>query len=338
MTQRTRYFLVGSGLIVIVGLCTGLVAYYSGNLPFGSTRGPAELSYVPADTTAIAYADVRHIMDSEFRQRLKALIPTGEGKNELLTETGIDVEKDIDSVVAGLASASAEPRAAHVVLIRGRFQQEKIEALARAHGGTTEDYRGKRLILEPAPDAPADGVAAIGRPGTQEALAFLEPTLVGFGAVESIKRAIDANATRQNVTSNASVMKFVGGATSTDAWVVGRFENVAKDARVAPSMRNQLQSLQWFSISADIDTSIQCRVHAEADTPEAAANVRSVLNGMISAARLMANQDARVNAILNSVQTAGVGQDIDVSFTVPSDLVDVVASAAHAPMGGARPH
>jgi len=329
MTQRTRYFLVGSGLIVVVGLCTGLVAYYGGNLPFGAARGPAELSYVPADTTAIAYADVRHIMDSDFRQRLRALIPTGEGKNQLLIETGIDVEKDVDSVVAGLSSSAADARGAHVVLIRGRFQNEKIEALVREHGGTVEDYRGKRVVLEA---AGAPGV------GTQEAVAFLEPTLLAFGAVDAIKRAIDANATRQSVAANPAMMKFVGGATNTDAWVVGRFETLARDARVAPSMRDQLSSLQWFSISADVDQAILCRVHAEAETPEAAANVRSVLNGMLAAARLMANQDARVNAILGSVQTTGVGSDIELSFTVPPDLVDVVASAAHAPMGGARPH
>ena len=329
MTQRTRYFLVGSGLIVVVGLCTGLVAYYGGNLPFGAAHGPAELSYVPADTTAMAYADVRHIMDSEFRQRVRALIPSGEGKNQLLTETGIDVEKDVDSVIAGLASSATDASAANVVLIRGRFQNEKIEGLVRQHGGTVEQYRGTRLALEPAA-APGEGA--------QEALAFLEPTLLAFGGVDAVKRAIDANATRQNVAANLALMKFVSGATNADAWVVGRFETLARDARVAPSMRDQFSSLQWFSISADVDQAILCRVHADAETPEAAANMRSLLNGMLSAARLMAGQDARVNVMLDSVQTTGVGTDIELSFAVPPDLVDVVASAAHAPMGAARPH
>ena len=30
MTRRTRYFLFGSIVVLLVGLCTGLVAYYSG--------------------------------------------------------------------------------------------------------------------------------------------------------------------------------------------------------------------------------------------------------------------------------------------------------------------
>ena len=45
MTRRTRYFLFGSITVLLVGLCTGLVAYYTG-LPMGAfsrTGEPAEL-------------------------------------------------------------------------------------------------------------------------------------------------------------------------------------------------------------------------------------------------------------------------------------------------------
>ena len=56
MTQRTRYFMFGSALVILVSLCTGLVAYYSGNLPLrASSVGPAELAYVSSDATAVAY-------------------------------------------------------------------------------------------------------------------------------------------------------------------------------------------------------------------------------------------------------------------------------------------
>src|SRR5712692_8870841 len=101
MTKRTRYFMLGSALIVGLGLCTGLVAYYNGELPlFRSRVGPEELAYVPADATGLAYANVREIMNSDFRQKLQASLPTGQGKEEFFNETGIDLEHDIDSVVA----------------------------------------------------------------------------------------------------------------------------------------------------------------------------------------------------------------------------------------------
>ena len=61
MTKRTRYFMFGSVTVLLVGLCTGLVAYYTG-MPmgaFGQPGGPSELRYVPADAVLVAYANVR---------------------------------------------------------------------------------------------------------------------------------------------------------------------------------------------------------------------------------------------------------------------------------------
>ena len=61
MTAKTRYFLFGSVLVLVVGLSIGLVAYYGG-MPeglFAGQQGPEELKYVPADATVVAYANVR---------------------------------------------------------------------------------------------------------------------------------------------------------------------------------------------------------------------------------------------------------------------------------------
>jgi hypothetical protein len=335
MTHRTRYFLVGSGLIVVVGLCTGLVAYYTGNLPLGAARGPAELAYVPSDTAAIAYADVRHIMDSEFRQRVRSLLPAGEGKQQLLAQTGIDVEQDVDSVVAALGGPDGRQQTP-VVFIRGRFQSDRIEALAREHGATSEDYRGKRLLVEPAASVEAGTLVGGGRQPGQGGLALLEPGLLGFGSVERLKAAIDASAANQSAASSGEIMKLVGGVSASDAWVVGRFETLASDGRMATPMREQLSALQWFSLSADVDQAIICRVHAVAKDDQSGEQIRAVVNGMLGAARMLTNQDPRVSAALNSVQASGAGSDIDLSFSVPADIIDLVATAAHGSIGGAR--
>ena len=55
----------------------GLVASYMG-LPvsvFSSAAGPDELQYVPADAAVVAYANVRDVMNSEFRQRFRQMEP-----------------------------------------------------------------------------------------------------------------------------------------------------------------------------------------------------------------------------------------------------------------------
>jgi hypothetical protein len=109
MTSKTRYFMGGSAAILVAGLGTGLVAYYGGGFPSlsASRSGPSELSYVPADAAVVAYANVREVMDSQLRQRLKIVMPQEQGQQEFQRETGIDIEKDIDYVVA--AHSGSEP-------------------------------------------------------------------------------------------------------------------------------------------------------------------------------------------------------------------------------------
>ncbi len=163
MTARTRYFVIVSLLVMTVGLGTGLVAYYVGGLPagaFAGRGGPEELGFIPRDAVVIAFANVQEVMGSELRQKLHAAVPMQEnGQRELQDQTGINLETDIDRVVACLrpdASGGKSPFAG-MVLARGRFDEVKIEALMREHGAHVEDYKGKRLIVADASNVAEHG-------------------------------------------------------------------------------------------------------------------------------------------------------------------------------------
>ena len=102
MSKKTRYFVLVSGAILAVGLTTGLVASYMG-LPvslLSSAAGPDELQYVPADAAVVAYANVRDVMNSEFRERFRKIEPHSNERDEFEEKTGVNIEQDIDSVVA----------------------------------------------------------------------------------------------------------------------------------------------------------------------------------------------------------------------------------------------
>jgi hypothetical protein len=77
MSRNTRFFLFSSALVLVVGLCTGLLAYYGGLPTLASARsaGPDELKYVPSTAAVVAYANVRDVMNSDFRQKLRHVLP-----------------------------------------------------------------------------------------------------------------------------------------------------------------------------------------------------------------------------------------------------------------------
>src|SRR5262252_566733 len=159
MSTKTRYFVIVSLLVLGVGFGTGLVAYYVG-FPAGalaSRGGPAELNFIPRDASVIAFANVQEIMASELRQKLHRALPMQEnGQQELQDQTGINLETDIDSVVACLSpeAAGGNGRGAGMVLARGRFDETKIEALMREHGAHVETYSGKRMVVADGSDSP----------------------------------------------------------------------------------------------------------------------------------------------------------------------------------------
>ncbi len=170
MKKRTRLFLVGTVGVLVFGLGTGLSASYVGiqNFAIIGSNGPEELSYVPSDARMIAFADVRSVAGSELRQKLRQFEPSADDKNQFETQTGIDIENDIDSVLAA-AWPGVGTDGPPMVLARGRFDAVRIEGLIREHGGSVEDYKGKRLLI--APESNGAGMA----------VAFVEPPRRGPG-------------------------------------------------------------------------------------------------------------------------------------------------------------
>jgi hypothetical protein len=316
MTKRTRYFMAGSALIVGLGLCTGLIAYYNGDLPRFRRIGPAELVYVPADATGVAYANVREIMNSDFHQKLQqSAFPMGQGKQQFFDQTGIDLEHDIDSVVAASnkqvgASGQGMPG---IVLIRGRFDVGRIETVVRQHNGTVQDYKGRRLLLVSPNSAGENGPC----------LTFPETGLALLGNTETVKRAIDTRGGGENITGNQDLMKLVSqmdGAGNT-AWAVGGLDAVAKDPNLPQQIKDNIPGVQWIAVSAHINGGVNGMLHAEARDDKAAEDLRAVVNGAIAAARMMGGKDQRLDTLVNSLQLTGTGKDVQLAFSLPPEIL-----------------
>jgi hypothetical protein len=334
--------MAGSAAVLTAGLCTGLVAYYAGGFQAVSASAVAtELRYVPADATLVAYADVRSIMDSELRMRLKESIPIHEqGQKEFQEATGIDIERDIDFVVAAMtpgASSTNPLKAGGLVFARGRFNDVQLESLARQHGAIVEEYKGKRMLLIEklgSQDQPADNPDAL----TAEkltvsthtgVLAFLEPGLVAVGEAEAVKKAIDAQLTSQSVTSNDEMMQLVGEiGASNNAWAVGRFDAIVSQASLPDEIMTRLPPVKWFAAAGHINGGISGMIRAEARDDESAELLRKQLAGLLAFGQMAAGTDPRAKAMIDSLQMGGTGKTVSLSFTVPAEILQMIPQVA----------
>jgi hypothetical protein len=324
MTKRTRYFVFGSVTVLLVGLCTGLVAYYTG-MPmgaFGQTSALSELRYVPSNASVVAYADVRNLMQSELRQKLHKASESEheDGQAEFQRETGIDIENDIDRVVAFMEPAGADSDGyTGMIVATGRFDQGRLEALAREHGGVVEDYNGKRLISK------TDIGSDEGHTKSMT-VAFLEPGVVAVGETAIVKRAVDRKS-GDSVEGNAEIMNLVKDIDDSNAWAVGRFDALMSRAKLPEGVASQIPSVRLFSASGHINGGINAIIRAEARDDQAAQNLRDVVQGFLALAKLQSNQQPELQALVNSLQLSGTGKTVALSFQLPSEVIDALAAA-----------
>jgi hypothetical protein len=324
MTNKTRNFVLVSGAILTVGLGTGLVASYMG-LPvalLSSAAGPNELQYVPENAAVVAYANVRDVMNSNFRERFRQLEPQSADKDQFEQQTGLDIERDIDSVVAAFipqgTTTTEHPEKSAVVLARGRFEAARLEALALEHGGSAQDYKGRRLLTHSG-DSANDGAMAVG---------FVEADLVALGSLDAVRQAIDAGIDNRNVMSNNDLMRLVAEMDNSNAWAVGRFDAIAREAQLPSEVQAQLPAVTWFSAAGHVNGGVSGVLKAEARDEAAAQNLRDVVRGFLAMARLQSGSRPGIQQMVDSLQLSGDGTTVALSFNLPSEFFDALEALA----------
>ncbi len=353
MNRTSRLFLMGSGFVLAAGLGTGLVAFYGGGLPTlasaGRSVGPEELKYVPEAAAVVAYANVRDVMNSEFRQKIRKVLPDDDtkGQAEFQRETGINIEQDIDYVLAWMTPAPAGQDAAGkdrggrpvgLVLLHGRFDTARLEALATSHGGVVETIGGIR-VLRPNPDkAPVTVEAEPAAPNVRDHIArhrhgnaapmvaFLEPGLIALGEEPTIRAAIAHGAAGgRTIRDNQEMVNLIGDLEgSSNVWAVGRMDALTSNASLPEPLAQHLPAVKWFSASSHVGAGISGLLRAEARDDEAAKNLRDVLQGFMAMAKLHAGQKPEFAPIMQSLQVSGTGTTVALSFEVPPTLVDAL--------------
>ena len=315
MTKRTRLFLGVASGILVAGLGTGLVAAYVGgfqNFTLIGGDGPAELTYVPADARVVAYADIRNVMNSEVRRKLSASLQgTGDGAAHFKEQTGIDLETDVDYVVAS-SSGMGEPTQGEppLVLAKGRFDEVRIEGLIRDQGGVVEDYNGSKLLIS----------------GEKKlAVVFLEPGLVAIGGADAVRKSIDTKAAGSNVKGNDEVMRLVRDIDDGDAWVVARFDALT-GGRLPAEVANQLPPINWFSARGFVNSGVDGQLRVETRDEVSAKNLQDVVRGFMALGRLQSGQHPEVAAFLDTVQLSGDGKTVSLSFSLRPEMIEALGA------------
>jgi hypothetical protein len=327
MTKKTRYFVITAGAVLVVGLGGGLIAYLAYNRMAGVPPGlPREVRYVPADAEVVAFANVRAIMDSELRRAVMPNIDpeSRKGRQMMNDFAGVDLEKQVDHVVMYVepfirqsqenAQPTEIPRAS--LLVNGSFDQARIEQLIREHGGSVEEHNGRKIFVHQAG-------------GEQVAVGLVENDLIAIGQADLVRRAIDISRGSardfRNVTTNGELMNLIRDTSGSTAWVAGQFEEISRRMKLPTSIAGQVPPVRMVSVKADINGGVKATIRAEAGDKAAADQLRDVVRGFISIARLHAGAKEEFANVLKTIELSGTDATVRLSFAVSPETLRLVA-------------
>ena len=315
MTRQTRLFVLGASGLLVLGLCTGLFAYVNREAALAvAVDGPVEFRYVPADASVVAYANIREVMLSDVRERIRQIALDDIGQNELQNQFGLDVEHDIDHMLAFL-SPGVEGRLAGLVLFRGRFDTTRLEGVVRAGGATVDIYEGKRVV-----SVDTDEAGSL-------AMVFMEPGLVAVGDLSTVQQAIVRGSTTSDITSNSNMMGLLDLVeTGSNAWAVGRFGDLSALGFLPDEVSAQMPAVAAFAISGRVNGGLSGSLSIEGRDEEAGQNLRDVLRGFLALAAMQTTGRPALQTMVDSLQLSGAGAFATLSFWVPSDALDLLLS------------
>ena len=283
---------------ILALMCAGLLA----------AADPQLLNLVMPEAKVLAGVNVDQAKTSAFGAYFLSQIQAQGAQHfqQVAALTGFDPTRDLHELL--VASNAAPGSHSGLILARGNFDASRIQAAGIAGGGTTTNYNGVILLLDPK---------------QTHAVAFLDPTLAVAGDVASVKAAID----RQNAPaplSAALVVQVNQWSTAEDAWAIAAtpLANLKPPANPSnppnPALQNAFQNIQQAAGGVKFGDPIVWTGQLQADTAQNASSVTGVVQFLASLAQMQAQQkNPQLAGILSSLSVTASGNQVNVSLSVP---------------------
>jgi hypothetical protein len=300
-----------------------LAGVLAGMLP-AKAADPQLLNLMMPDAKVLAGVNVEQAKISPFGQYVLSQVKsqTSSGLQQLTALTGFDPTRDVHELLA--ATNGGSNNHAGLVAARGSFDAGGFAALATQHGGTVESYGGASILEDPK---------------QEYGVAFLSSSLVVAGDLANVKAAIDRQ-TKQAPLPAAIILQVTNWSGSQDAWAISTVPpsslNPGPGAIPIPGVgpggsNTAFQAIQSAAGGVKFGTNVVVTAQVQADNAQNATNLGDMLKLLASMAQLQSQGDATVTALANSLTVTTTGSTLNVSVSLPQDMLQNMIKAGAAP-------
>ena len=148
---------------------------------------------------------------------------------------------------------------------------------------------------------------------------------MAIGGADAVRKSIDTKAAGSSVKGNDEVMRLVRDIDDGDAWVVGAIRRAGR-GKLPAEVASQLPPINWFSARGFIGSGLEGQLRVETRDEASAQNLQEVIRGFMALGRLQSGQHPEFAEFLNSLQLAGDGKTVSLSFSLPSEIIDALGA------------
>ena len=204
-------------------------------------------------------------------------------------------------------------------MVQGTFEPARIEGFIRERGGTMDEYKGRKIFVR----REDDHEVAVGLVGSD---------LIAMGQGDIVRRVIDISVdgsdVAKTITANPEMMILIRDTAGSTAWVVGQFDEISRRMRIPSGVAGQVPPIRLMSVKADINGGVKATIRAETGDKAAADQLRDVVRGFLSLARLHAGGKQELESTLKSIELSGSDTTVRLSFAVSPETLRVITPTA----------
>ena len=331
--NRSRRLILTAAAISVLGVGLAFSTRLTGTARAAVGPIPPEALALPADSSVVMGFDVRALTGSQFYAKFG-----GEGEPgrvdalaEIERKTGLNPERDIDSVVIAIRANSTEPKTEGprphrvdnaLVFVTGRFDAARLESSIPEAGKAQKERRDGVTIYREAAGT------------SNAAVALLDAGILVAGDSASVDTFLANRSTGHGIRdSEALVAQLETIEPGSTFWAVGGPSVLSRVTSEVGGPAANLPAIKQVVAYGHLDPEVGVTATAEAADAKSATKIADVLRGFSAMLSLQSGQRAELQQIADSISVATEDDKVHVKATISHELIESLkksAASAHA--------
>ena len=331
--NRSRRLIAVAAAVSVLGVGLAFSTRLTGIARAAVGPVPPEALALPADSSVVMGFDVKALTGSQFYAKFG-----GEGEPgrvdalaEIERKTGLNPERDIDSVVIAIRANATEAPANGVrkhgpenalVFVTGRFDAARLESSLPEAGKAARERRDGVTIYR----------EATGK--SNGAIALLDAGILVAGDSASVETFLANRSTGHGIRDSAQLVSQLESIEpGSTFWAVGGASVLSRVTSQVGGPAANLPAVKQVVAYGHLDPEVGMTATAEAADAKSATKIADVLRGFSAMLSLQSGQRAELAQIADSISVATEDDKVHVKATITHELIESLkksAIAAHA--------